>query len=151
MKKLLSLCFTFLLLFACSACSEDDSSASILQNEKSSETSLQTYEVSTEYVANFIEENKPLLLIDVREDTELEETGVIQGARNIPLSKFSDVSFLRSSLARNVEAIVYCRSGNRSRSAYARLHSLGFYRVKSMQGGIRKWIAEGRKLVEWEE
>jgi rhodanese-related sulfurtransferase/rubrerythrin len=71
-------------------------------------------------------------LLDVRQPGEYEQ-GHIPGARLIPLTE------LQSNL-KNIHpdrmTIVYCRSGNRSRSAVGILNGAGLEDVYNMEGGI---------------
>ncbi len=64
------------------------------------------------------------LIIDVREPIEY-KMGHVDGALNIPLSKIrSDTSL--SSVAKDTEVIVYCRTGHRSTIAIRHWTKMGF-------------------------
>lgn len=79
-------------------------------------------------------------LIDVREPAELRTDGYIEGSKNIPLGSLENN--LRN-IPKDKDVVVYCRSGNRSGIAAAKLSQLGYTNVKNMAGGIMKWKAEG--------
>ncbi|WP_028455743.1 FAD-dependent oxidoreductase [Chitinilyticum litopenaei] len=73
-------------------------------------------------------------LIDVREAEEI-ATGLLPGARNLPLSQLRQ---LLSLLARDREVIVYCQVGLRGYIAQRFLAQQG-YRVRSLNGGYKTW------------
>ena len=71
-------------------------------------------------------------LLDVRQPSEYEQ-GHIPGAKLIPLAELqSNMNAVQS----NRMTIVYCRSGNRSRSAVGMLNGAGIDDVYNMEGGI---------------
>lgn len=76
-----------------------------------------------------------MLIIDVREPSEF-KAGHIPGAVNIPLGSLPK---LVSTLDRQAETILVCRSGNRSLSAYHQLKALGFTDLKNLEGGMLRW------------
>jgi len=83
--------------------------------------------------------------IDVREPPEVADTGIVPGARAIPLGTFlaqidpaSPTHDASLDPARPV--ILYCASGKRSQFAGERLVALGFSHVFNL-GGLRDWVA----------
>jgi rhodanese-related sulfurtransferase/rubrerythrin len=71
-------------------------------------------------------------LLDVRQPSEYEQ-GHLPGAKLIPLAELlSKMNTLQS----NRMTIVYCRSGNRSRSAVGMLNGASMDDVYNMEGGI---------------
>lgn len=74
-------------------------------------------------------------LLDVRTPGEF-AAGHVSGARNIPLQVLS--SRLEELGARNKPIVIYCRSGNRSRSAMRILASQGFTAVYDL-GPMGAW------------
>jgi rhodanese-related sulfurtransferase/rubrerythrin len=71
-------------------------------------------------------------LLDVRQPSEYEQ-GHLPGAKLIPLSELEPKM---NTLQPNKMTIVYCRSGNRSRSAVGMLNGEGMDDVYNMEGGI---------------
>ncbi len=71
-------------------------------------------------------------LLDVRQPGEYEQ-GHIPGARLVPLGELQ--AHLQDIAAQRL-TIVYCRSGNRSRSAVGILNGAGFEDVYNMEGGM---------------
>src|SRR5262249_21328763 len=81
------------------------------------------------------------LLIDVREDDE-RAGGMPQGAAGVARALLAQrIGELAPSPDREILAI--CASGNRSLLAAATLRELGYARVASVSGGLRRWQAEG--------
>lgn len=79
------------------------------------------------------------LLIDLREENELKKTGVIPGARHLPLD------LLRQQwpeLPTNQELVLYCAVGQRAYLAHRILALHGFTNLKTLTGGIRSWPYE---------
>lgn len=88
--------------------------------------------------------HKPTLLLDVREDREYEE-GHIKDAHHIPLGQINERAG-EIEKYKNKPVVAYCRTGNRSASACARLRKLGFESVYNMRGGITAWQRENLPL-----
>jgi rhodanese-related sulfurtransferase len=80
-------------------------------------------------------------IIDVREPSEWAETGVPPRALLIPLGQVERRA--AAEIAKGKPIYTICRSGNRSITAAKRLAKLGYTDVKSIDGGMRAWIAEG--------
>lgn len=72
------------------------------------------------------------IIIDVREDYELEETGTIKGAIHIPMN---EVPNRLNEITKEREIYVLCRSGVRSYNVAAYLEERG-YDVTNLDGGI---------------
>jgi len=81
------------------------------------------------------------VLVDVREPQEYGE-GRLPNAVHIPLSQLESRG---NELARLVDrpVVVYCMSGNRSRTAGAALARLGFKDIYTLRGGYRSWKDAG--------
>ncbi|MDP2691271.1 MAG: DUF1573 domain-containing protein [bacterium] len=110
---------------------------------------MEAYEVSDETLLKRIQGKEDFVLIDVRENAELEETGVIEGALHIALGSLSQNALSDLGISKSDEIVVYCHSGNRSRQAYELLNVLGYTDVKSLHGGIVHWMEENRPVVPW--
>ena len=86
------------------------------------------------------------VIVDVREDKEI-DSGVIQGAKHIPLSSLNTrIGELEKS--KSAPIIVYCRSGNRSGGACKTLTTAGFENVNNLDGGIIAWETAGLPLAK---
>ncbi len=78
-------------------------------------------------------------VLDVRQPDEWNEAH-IPGATLIPLDQLET---RLAEVPRDQEVLVYCRSGNRSKTGRDILLNAGFQQVTSMSGGIREWSAAG--------
>jgi len=88
-----------------------------------------------------------VLVVDVRDATELAATGKIAGALHVsrgmlefkadPESPYHDPAF-----DRNRTVILYCASGGRSALAGKTLRDMGFRDVRNL-GGFTDWIESG--------
>ncbi|XP_061395007.1 rhodanese domain-containing protein CG4456-like [Musca vetustissima] len=91
------------------------------------------------------------LLIDVREPQELQESGKIPTAINIPLdqvitaladnvdAKVFRAKYGRDFPAKDMEVIFHCRSGKRSQAAAEIAQKLGYTNVKNYVGSWLEW------------
>lgn len=125
MKKVILCIFVFCMIV--SGCSNTNNSEKEVDMMKDSTVAVSKVK---EISDNYKEEDK-IRIIDVRTQEEFAE-GHIKNAINIPLDEISDVSFNK-----DLELIVYCRSGARSAQAASILKDLG-YTVKDM-GGLNNW------------
>lgn len=81
-----------------------------------------------------------VVILDVREQSEYEE-GHIPGAVLLPVSTITKDTAAAVIQDFDTEVLVYCRSGNRSRTASSALGELGYRNVYEF-GGIRTWPYE---------
>jgi rhodanese-related sulfurtransferase len=72
-------------------------------------------------------------LLDVREDREVAETGVLGNAVHIPLGELRD---RMSELPREGRIVVYCQKGQRGYLAACALKGSGFTDVANLRGGL---------------
>jgi rhodanese-related sulfurtransferase len=86
-----------------------------------------------------------IFLLDVREDGEVAETGVIPGAVHMPIR----------TLAQNLDQIptdqpvvVYCKSGFRAALAAGALHVMGFENVRGFPPSMNGWLESGEEVVK---
>lgn len=77
------------------------------------------------------------ILLDVRTPAEY-QSGHIEGAINMDI-KAPDFLKKVSTLDRELEYLVYCRSGKRSVTACNRMAEAGFGRLNNLKGGILAW------------
>ncbi len=82
--------------------------------------------------------NDRIQLVDVREPLE-REINVIGSSISIPMSEFGQ---RMGEFDRSLDIIVYCKVGERSARAAARLQQEGFSRVWNLSGGIDAWIED---------
>ena len=101
--------------------------------------------VTVEALAEELAEDAPVL-IDVRRPEEVMETGMIEGATNVPLETFvADHSLWPESKDANV--VIYCKSGTRGAYAMSILRSYGYTNVRNLAGGIVGWIDAGNPVA----
>ena len=89
-----------------------------------------------------MEKGEDYLIVDVRTGEEYNE-GHLEGALLLPVQELEE---RLDELPMDKPIIVYCRSGNRSRSAAEILVANGFTMIYDM-GGISDWISKGYPVV----
>jgi sulfur-carrier protein adenylyltransferase/sulfurtransferase len=94
-------------------------------------------EVTPEDVDERLRRGDGFLILDVREDEEVEH-GIVPGARHVTRghleSRVEDVL-----TDKDAEVVVYCAGGVRSAFATKTLEELGYSNVSSMSGGFTRW------------
>jgi len=85
-------------------------------------------------------------ILDVRNVSELAETGQIEGAQNVA---FTRLLIQKDEIPQDRRIYVYCRSGNRSEYACSFLKNSGF-EVSHVAGGIIAWQGAGGEVVPYE-
>jgi len=88
------------------------------------------------------------LVLDVREPDEY-AVGHLPGAVNIPrgLLEFK-LSGSPAYERRDLQIVVYCKTGGRAALAACALHEMGYVSVQSVAGGIDAWIAQGGQVAK---
>ena len=91
---------------------------------------------------SFAKNSKKYFVVDVREATEIAETGSIANAVNIPRGLI-EMKLVPTnddkSLNANTPIVVYCGGGSRAALAGKTLVELGFNHVRNLEGGFRGW------------
>ncbi len=103
-------------------------------------------EMSMEELKYKLDRNDDLILIDVREQDEVDQ-GVIVGATHIPRG-FLELRIENTESDRNREIVLYCAGGNRSALAAQSLEAMGYTNVISMREGYTGWSAAGFPTVQ---
>jgi rhodanese-related sulfurtransferase len=86
------------------------------------------------------------LLIDVGSINEY-EAGHIVGARHVAMSQF-DPENKELAKVRDLPVAVYCKTGQNSAQACARLGKAGFSKVYWLDGGLTAWLAADLPTVK---
>ncbi|MDQ8193569.1 rhodanese-like domain-containing protein [Coraliomargarita sp. SDUM461004] len=95
-------------------------------------------EISATDAANLRVQDPTVVLLDVREDSELEICR-IDGALHIPMGEIPN---RYESLPRKVPLIVLCHHGMRSMNVVQYLTAKGFENTINLAGGIHAWACE---------
>lgn len=123
MKRLLPLFFSFLLLLTgCGAGSASE--------EKG-------YQQISQEEAKEMMDSQEVLILDVREQDEY-DSGHIPGAVLLPVGSITEESAAEVIPEKDATVLVYCRSGNRSKTAAKTLAELGYTDIYEF-GGITTW------------
>lgn len=124
MKRILPLFFFLLLLFTgCGGSAADNSYQQITQEE-----------------AKEMMDTQEVIVLDVREQNEY-DSGHIPGAVLLPVGTIDEDTAAAVIPEKDSTVLVYCRSGNRSKTASSALAELGYTAIYEF-GGINTWPYE---------
>jgi adenylyltransferase/sulfurtransferase len=127
---------------ACPVCGEHPTITELIDYEAfcgvGAEPAYQGPEVTASELAEELERNPELVLIDVREPHEWDICHV-EGARLIPLGELPE---RLNELDGHREIVTHCHRGVRSMRALEILRAAGFTKVRSLCGGIDAWSLE---------
>jgi len=100
-------------------------------------------------VESFVEllaEAEDVVVLDVREKSEIEEFGTLEGAINVPLRTLGENLALLPDLDATI--VVVCKGGFRATLGMAALHVLGYDNAQVLVGGFDAWVGEDLPVVE---
>ena len=124
MKRMLPLLISLLLLLAgCGGNAADSSYQQITQEE-----------------AKEMMDTQEVIILDVREQDEY-DSGHISGAVLLPVGTIDETTAAEVIPEKDSTVLVYCRSGNRSKTASSTLAELGYTNIYEF-GGINTWPYE---------
>lgn len=124
MKRILPLFLSVLLILTgCGGNVSDDSYQQITQEE-----------------AKEMMDTQEVIILDVREQDEY-DSGHIPGAVLLPVGTIDETTAAEVIPEKDSTVLVYCRSGNRSKTASAALADLGYTNIYEF-GGINTWPYE---------
>ena len=117
----------------------------ILLTEANKEIKLLSFSESKNLI-----ENSNTVIIDVREESEVNKLGIIKGAIHIPRGVLEfklEPNSINNPININSETniLVYCAGGYRSALAAKTLKDLGFKNVFNL-GGFSDWVAAGGEI-----
>ena len=131
MKRIVPLVLT--LAFVLTGCSSINTDSS----EKNEHTYLQ---ISQEEAKQMMDQMEDVVILDVREQDEF-DSGHIPGAVLLPVGTITEDSAAAVIPEPDTTVLVYCRSGNRSKTASDALVKLGYTEIYEF-GGINTWPYE---------
>jgi len=111
---------------------------------------VKAHEISPGVVVDKINENKGVVLLDVRTPEEYAEIH-LENSLLLPVGELSANTLAGIGLgedAKDKEIIIYCRSGARSKQAYDIMDSLGYTNIKSVAGGMVHWQEDNYPFTE---
>jgi rhodanese-related sulfurtransferase len=120
MKRMIPLLISLLLLTGCGGNTADGAYQQITQED-----------------AKEMMDTQEVIILDVREQAEY-DSGHIPGAVLLPVGTIDETTAAEVIPEKDSKVLVYCRSGNRSKTASAALADLGYTNVYEF-GGINTW------------
>ena len=129
----------------CAVCGEEPTIQELKEIVFNCEMREHTFrEIDVHQLKARLENNRSLVLLDVREPAEV-EVGKIEQSIVIPLGELPDRV---GELDPGAETIIHCKAGSRSAKALAILNESGFVDACHVQGGITAWAEEIDPSIE---
>ncbi|MBB6445588.1 rhodanese-like domain-containing protein [Bacillus benzoevorans] len=100
---------------------------------------VQYEDVRGEAFQTLIDENKDIVLVDVRPAKQVEEEGMIEGAINVP---FDEVEAYLDQLPKRKTIALYCNTGTKSAEVAKHLESLGYENIVNSIEGVKEYPFE---------
>ena len=122
MKRILPILLSLLLLTGCGGNSSDG------------------YQQITQEEAKEMMDTQEVIILDVREQDEY-DSGHVPGAVLLPVGTIDEDTAAEVIPEKDSTVLVYCRSGNRSKTASSTLAELGYTGIYEF-GGINTWPYE---------
>ena len=105
--------------------------------EEDAENIVSYQQITAEEAKSMMEEQPDAVILDVREQDEY-DAGHIPGAVLLSVSTIDEETAASAIPEKDTVVLVYCRSGNRSKTASQSLVDLGYTRIYEF-GGIKDW------------
>lgn len=99
-----------------------------------------SYQQITQEEAKEMMDTQEVIILDVREQDEY-DSGHIPGAVLLPVGSIDETTAAEVIPEKDSTVLVYCRSGNRSKTASSALADLGYTNIYEF-GGINTWPYE---------
>lgn len=112
---------------------------------------LEQSSITPEALHALVSEKRDILIFDVRQPLDvLAESEIIPGAKRVPPKDIVENPAL---IPRDQDAVVYCTcpSDKTARMISERAHSLNFFRVKFLKGGLAGWKQKGYPVEPYRE
>jgi rhodanese-related sulfurtransferase len=114
------------------------------KQEIKSEAIAKAPHISTAQLSGYLSAEEDFVLLDVRTEEEY-RAGHIQGAQWFPRGKLE--YYIQERIEDpDSKIVLYCRTGGRSALAALTLKDMGYANVVDLDGGFKKWVAEGNSF-----
>ena len=96
-------------------------------------------EIDSQELANWLADDKPPILFDVRTPQEMAQASIPNG-KPLPLSL---LPLRLAEVPQDEQVVFYCRTGARSAQACLYMTQRGYDKVYNLHGGIVSWVHHG--------
>lgn len=114
--------------------------AGCASREEDAKNTASYQQITAEEAKSMMEEQPDAVILDVREQDEY-DAGHIPGAVLLSVGTIDEETAASAILEKDTVVLVYCRSGNRSKTASQALADLGYTQIYEF-GGIKDWPYE---------
>lgn len=102
--------------------------------------------ISPKELKEMMNKDKELIIVDTRVEEYFNE-GHIKGAINLPYTSMKGMNkALKKELSKDI--VVYSEDGDRSKKICEILVTLGYSKLKNLEGGIKGWTDSGGEVVK---
>ena len=102
--------------------------------------------IGVDAFVELLAENDDVVILDVREDAEIEADGIIEGAIHVPMRTLGENLDLLPDLDATI--VVVCKGGFRATIAMTSLHVLGYENAQVLVGGFNAWVGQELPVVD---
>ena len=114
--------------------------AGCCSREEDTKNTVSYQQITAEEAKSMMVEQPDAVILDVREQDEY-DAGHIPGAVLLPVGTINEETAASAIPEKDAVVLVYCRSGNRSKTASQALVDLGYTQIYEF-GGIKDWPYE---------
>ncbi len=102
--------------------------------------------ISSKELMDMMKQNKELIIVDIRV-SEYYNDGHIKDAVNLPYTSMKAMNkALKNDLSKDI--VLYSEDGERSKKYCEILATLGYSKLKNLDGGIKGWKESGGEVVK---
>ena len=136
-------CFLLLAVLLLAGCGQQTAGQTAQTTESTQAQEAAYMNITQEEAKKLMDTEENYIILDVRELDEYEEKH-IPGALLLPVGQIEELAGEKLP-NRDQLILVYCRSGNRSKTASEALEKLGYTRIREF-GGIKDWPYETESI-----
>ena len=105
-------------------------------------------ELTPDEAEKLISSTPDLVILDMRQEGEVQKEGRIAGARNYDYLHGPPVLAELAKLDHAKPCLVYCEIGGRAKLTAVEMRGMGFQNITLLKGGLNAWLVAGKPVVK---